>query len=114
NSSSIQLFQRLLPLLPPLDLSGEFGLKESTNFAFSQTLFFQYVYEFVDQLLCVPHLFCLGQASPSGGDKCSESMPYFKHAFLFQLTIDLDDGIGVDDQRLCQAANAWQLLSSRD
>jgi len=36
-----------------------FGLKEPANFAFRQTLFFQCVHEFVDQLLCVPHFFCL-------------------------------------------------------
>nr|WP_229669035.1 hypothetical protein [Edaphobacter acidisoli] len=97
-----------------MNLSGEFGLKEPTNFALRQTLFFQCVNELVDQFLRATYLFCPGQASPAGSYECSESMEYFQHAFLFQLAIDLDDGIGIDDERFRKTPNAWQLVSGRD
>jgi len=39
---------------------------------------------------------------------------YFKQAFMLQLAIDLNDGIGIDDQRFGQTANTWQLIPGRN
>lgn len=94
-----------------MKLSGEFGFKQASNFAFVQALLLQGFKEFVYLALRVAELFSLGSAAAARGDEGSQAVPDFEDAFLLQVAIDLDDGVGVDDEGLGERANSGKLVA---
>ena len=90
---------------------GEFGFEQPTNLAFVQTLLLQGFKKFAHLALRVAELFSLRTAAAAGGDECSEAVADFEDAFLLQIAIDLDDGVGVDDECFGEATDSGELIA---